>query len=143
MHGANDILPYIHSENNDKDDNKKKVKIDRVIYITGNERMNETWEKPNRQEKKQQQKRHMEKMKQQRVVLIDLLGKWKIGLDFLVVDRPLKSVLSATKFIEAIKRGENHHKLAFFMPENLPKTFQKEIIDALKISFSAKRGGGG
>ena len=55
-----------------------------------------------------------------------------VKVDFLIIDRPEKHVLSATKFIESLKRGDSFSKLKFFLPENLPNEECKYIIRNLK-----------
>jgi len=60
------------------------------------------------------------------------LRKEGVKVDFLIIDRPEKNVLSATKFVEALIRGDSYRKLKFFLPYNLPDEECKYIIRNLK-----------
>jgi len=125
MYGADDIIPFL-----------EKDTFDRVIYLKGNERkwmLDQPHDHKRQRSVDQRRRKHEKTLKNQRSNLIDILHARKIGLDFVIIDRPLKGELSATKFVEAVKRGEkNKKKLAYFMPPQLPRRQQKEIVKKLR-----------
>ena len=92
--------------------------IDVVIFIRGKEEENI---KEKEKERRERYKRVFNKLKRRGV-----------KVDFLIIDRPEKEVLSATKFIESLKRGDSYENLKFFLPENLPDSECKYIIRNLK-----------
>ena len=92
--------------------------IDVVIFIRGKEEENTKAKEKERREKYEN--------------IFRRIRRRGVKVDFLIIDRPEKNVLSATKFIEALKRGDSYNKLKYFLPEKLPDNECKYIIRHLK-----------
>ena len=92
--------------------------IDVVIFIRGKEEENI----------KEKEKERRERYRR----VFNRLKRRGVQVDFLIIDRPEKNVLSAIKFVEALKRGDSYEKLKFFLPKNLPDSECKYIIRNLK-----------
>jgi len=89
--------------------------IDIVIYIKGREERDEKGA-----------------FMRNRKRLISLLGKRVIALHALIVDRPHKATLSATKFVEALKGKKCTRTLDAFMPAHLDDATRVEIVGMLR-----------
>lgn len=94
--------------------------IDVVIYLRGNETEEE--------DLKDKEKERLYKYRD----LISTLKRKGIRLDFLIIDRPEKNTLSATKFVEALKNNVSDRRLRRFVPEKLPEYDFQYIIKKLK-----------
>lgn len=94
--------------------------IDVVIYLRGNE--------SDLGDLRYEEKERLYKYRH----IIRKLKSRGIRTDFLIIDRPEKSVLSATKFVEALKNNASDKKLRFFIPGELPEDEFQYIIKKLK-----------
>ena len=92
--------------------------IDVVIFIRGKE------EDDIKAKEKERRERYRK--------IFNRLKRRGVKVDFLIIDRPEKDVLSATKFVEALIRNDSYEKLKFLLPENLPDHECKYIIKNLK-----------
>jgi len=94
--------------------------IDVVIYLRGNE--------SDLGDLRYEEKERLYKYRH----IIRKLKSRGIRTDFLIIDRPEKSILSATKFVEALKNNASDKKLRFFIPDKLPEHEFQYIIKKLK-----------
>jgi hypothetical protein len=105
MESPLDVLKFLHG-------------IDTVIFLRGNE------EDDNEAKERERLKKYSE--------LIKKLKRRHINLDFLIIDRPEIETLSSTKFIEALRKNKNYHKLKYFLPKDLSYDKAMYIINRLK-----------
>lgn len=122
MHGSQDIEPHLSV--------RTEEGIDRVLYLMGIEHsdlMDGTDEGLSRRRRKREKK-----LRKDRKHLIQILKRRDIGLDFILVDRPHKKTLSATQFVQAVKRGDHMEQLEYYMPATLPKAQKREIVSKLR-----------
>ena len=100
--------------------------IDVVIFLRGNE--------TDVEDLRDKEEERLRKYKP----VIQKLKRRGVKTDFLIIDRPEKHILSATKFVEAIKRGDSYRKLRFFVPKDLPEEEFRYIIRKLKSQKNLK-----
>ncbi len=97
--------------------------IDVVIYLRGNEK--------DSGDLRYEEKERLYKYRN----IISKLKRKGIRTDFLIIDRPEAHVLSATKFIEALKNNSSYNKLRFYVPKNLPENDFRYIIKKQKLKI--------
>ena len=94
--------------------------IDVVIFLRGNE-----------EEVLTNREKEIDRLRKYKS-LLKTIQKKGIQTDFLIVDRPEKNTLSASKFVEAILRGDSSRRLKFFLPPKLEDRDAKYIIRKLR-----------